>query len=375
MTGTAEPGRVGDRDGHARHEDACAAALVELAGMTPVRLARILDGMGPSVAWAALAAGTHPADRARRFRGEAAGTAPEAVAERYRAAGVAVLLPGRLGYPGALEGDPGAPAVLGALGHPGVLDGRPAVAVVGTRSATPYGARVAADLGHDLAAAGAVVVSGLARGIDGAAHRGALRAAAAPPVAVAGTGLTCPYPERHRALWEAVAEAGAVLSEAPLAAPPRPGGFPARNRIIAALADVVVVVECHARGGSLHTVEAAARRAIPVLAVPGSVHSRASDGANALLVDGCAPVRDAADVLAAVALARAARGRPAVGAAEREPNRVGDRAAGRAAVPGGPGTAPSDRLERAVLDAVKAQLDPDRILNPGALGLGVDGRA
>jgi len=285
---------------------ACAAALVQLRGMTPVRLARLLDGFRPGMAWPALAAGTHPADRGQRFTAEARRVDPSLVACRYQAAGVDVLVPGRPGYPSALVGDPGAPAVLGVDGDPSVLETRPAVAVVGTRSATRYGVRVASDLGRGLAGAGVVVVSGLALGIDAAAHAGALAAGpdAAPPVAVVGTGLDVVYPRENRLLWERVASVGAVFSEAALGTPPEPRVFPARNRIIAALSDVVVVVECHGRGGSLHTVDAAARRSIPVCAVPGGVHSPASVGTNGLIVDGCTPVRDVDDVLTAVSLAR-----------------------------------------------------------------------
>ena len=113
------------------------------------------------------------------------------------------------------------------------------------------------------------------------------------------------YPPSNRDLWTQVAARGAVLSESALGTKPHPGVFPARNRIIAALSDVVVVVESHRSGGSLYTADAAARRSIPVCAVPGSVRSRASDGTNALLVDGCTPVRDVTDVLVAVSLARA----------------------------------------------------------------------
>jgi len=142
-------------------------------------------------------------------------------------------------------------------------------------------------------------------------------------------------------LWERVAASGAVLSEAPLGTEPRPRVFPARNRVIAALCDVVVVVESHRSGGSLYTAEAAARRSIPVCAVPGSVYSRASAGSNELLVDGCTPVRDAADVLAAVALAR--QGRGMVGPTEVP------RASGRG---GGFRPEPTDRVQRSVWEAV-----------------------
>ena len=215
------------------------------------------------------------------------------------------------------------------------------MAVVGTRSATPYGVSVAAEFGRGLAGAGVVVVSGLALGIDAAAHAGALDAGpgAVPPVAVVGTGLDVVYPRGNRTLWGQVAARGAVLSEAPLGTPALPRVFPARNRIIAALADVVVVVECHGRGGSFHTVEAAARRSVPVCAVPGSVRSPASRGTNGLLVDGCAPVRDLDDVLTALALARGGR---RIGSADR---------------PGG-GRTPDrrldglDRVERAVWESV-----------------------
>ncbi len=325
-------------------EQACAASLVGLAGMTPVRLARLLDGLSPAVAWSALRAGTHPSDPDRRFRRAARATDPAQVAQSHAAAGTAVLLPDRPGYPAALAGDPGAPAVLFALGAPTRLEGRPSVAVVGTRSATPYGRRVASELGADLAAAGVIVVSGLARGIDAAAHAGALSTGAnsAPPVAVVGTGLDRPYPPETVALWDQVAAAGAIFSEAALGTPPLPRVFPARNRIIAALADVVVVVECHRVGGSLYTAEAAARRSIPVCAVPGSVHSPASAGTNGLLADGCAPVRDATDVLAAVSLVRAARGMAS-------PVAAGGRS------PGSRSSDPSptlDRVQRAVLEAV-----------------------
>jgi DNA processing protein len=291
-----------------------AAALVGLPGMTPVRLDRILTGLDPVEAWTALTRGTHPEDPKRRFAAAARAGDPVGVGESYRRSGIQVLLPGDGRYPSVLVDDPGAPAVLFAHGDPSVLGDRRRVSIVGTRSATPYGRQVAADLGRDLASAGVVVVSGLARGIDGAAHAGALGAVdgeGAPPVAVVGTGLDVVYPTSNAKLWEQVVARGVVFSESPLGTRPRPKVFPARNRIIAALSDVVVVVESHHGGGSLYTVDAAARRGIPVAAVPGSVRSRASDGTNGLLVDGCIPVRDATDVLVAVSLARSGRPAPA----------------------------------------------------------------
>ena len=298
---------LGSAEASPRSTEAYAAGLSGLPRMTPARLARLLDGFEPSTAWHALAAGVHPADPERRFEAAVRRTELEEVFDAYRRMDVSVLVRDTRGYPARLVGDRGQPAVLFARGDPARLEGRPSVAVVGTRSATHYGREVAAELGRELSAAGVTVVSGLARGIDGAAHTGVVRlpAGGGPPAAVVGTGLDVVYPPQHAELWGAVAAHGAVFSESALGTPPRPGVFPARNRIIAALSDVVVVVECHHKGGSLYTADAAARRGIPVGTVPGSVRSPASAGCNALLADGCFPVRDATDVLAAIELARA----------------------------------------------------------------------
>jgi DNA processing protein len=296
--GGAPTGALGDSACHA-------AALAGLAGMTPVRLAKLLRDREPQEAWDSVRSGRHAADPHRKFMASSSRTDVAEVGRHYVSSGVQVLLPDRPGYPSMLVDDPGAPAVLFALGDPGVLEGRARVAIVGTRSATHYGRQVASELAQELSSSGVVVVSGLALGIDGAAHAGALRRGhdEAPPVAVVGTGLDVVYPNSNKALWELVASRGCVFSESPLGTRPHPGVFPARNRIIAALSNVVVVVESHYGGGSLYTAEAAARRSIPVCAVPGSVRSRASDGTNALLVDGCIPVRDATDVLVAISLA------------------------------------------------------------------------
>jgi DNA processing protein len=209
--------------------------------------------------------------------------------------------------------------VLFSVGEVAALDG-PRVAIIGSRRCTRYGRDVAFDLARDLARLGVRIVSGLALGIDGAAHLGVLAAGdgAAPPVAVVGSGLDVVYPRAHARLWQQVAEAGVVLSEAPLGARPEPWRFPARNRILAALADVVVVVESRAKGGSFHTVQAADQRSVPVMAVPGPVRSPASCYTNELLVTGSPPARDADDVL--VALDLLGRG-PARG--RRSPDRPG----------------------------------------------------
>ncbi|MDQ3680619.1 MAG: DNA-protecting protein DprA [Actinomycetota bacterium] len=273
------------------------AALAGLAYMSWDRLTALLSHTSPEQAWARVCDGGAGPAWARA----AAATSVEAVAEAHVQAGVRVSCRGEPGYPAMLTDDHEAPPVLFSIGRLEAL-ARPRVGMVGTRRATGYGRDVARELGRDLAEAGVTVVSGLAAGIDGASHQGALDGASAPPVAVVGSGLDVTYPRRHAALWRQVGEAGAVLSEAPLGARPEAWRFPARNRLIAALSQVLVVVESHRSGGSFHTVRAAAERAVPVMAVPGPVRSPASAGTNRLLGEGCAPACDAADVLVALSL-------------------------------------------------------------------------
>ena len=280
--------------------------LTGLPGMGPSRLRALLaDGTAEEV-WGGIASGSLATDPrwaglapawTRAARDVDLGAAWSAHLE----AGVGVVPRDDPSLPSALAADPEPPAVLFHRGALAALD-RPRVAVIGTRRCTHAGRSVARQLGRDLAGAGVCVVSGLALGIDGAAHVGALEAAGAAPVAVVGTGLDVVYPRQHGDLWAAVASAGAILSEYPLGTRPERWRFPARNRIIAALADVVVVVESHAAGGSMHTVDAAIERDRTVMAVPGPVRSPASSGTNALLAAGCAPARDAEDVLVALGL-------------------------------------------------------------------------
>ncbi len=222
--------------------------------------------------------------------------------DAHRSAGIMLLGPDDPLWP--FTDDPEPPVLLFGLGCPDALAVPHRVAVVGTRRCTSVGRNVAARLGEDLAAAGVCVVSGLALGIDGAAHRGALEAAhpSCRPVAVVGAGLDRIYPPGNRALWAALADDGLILSEAPLGAPPERWRFPARNRLLAGLSSAVVVVESHERGGALLTADEAAERGVVVLAVPGSVRSAASVGSNGLLFDGCPPVRDVDDILAALGL-------------------------------------------------------------------------
>lgn len=204
-------------------------------------------------------------------------------------------------YPDSLRDAPDAPWALIGRGSPRLLDGLEpfeAVTVVGARRATSYGREVARELARELAAAGMVVVSGLAFGIDGCAHRGALDAGRT--IAVLGCGPDVPYPASHRTLWRRICETGLVLSELPPGATPWRWTFPARNRIMAALAGMTVVVEAATRSGSLITTDLAADLGRDLGAVPGPVTSRASAGPNSLLAGGACVVRDAQDVLDAM---------------------------------------------------------------------------
>lgn len=191
------------------------------------------------------------------------------------------------------------PALLHSTAPPAALAelcGRPAAAVVGTRRASGYGLEVATALGRGLAAAGVTVVSGLALGVDAAAHRGALEAGG-PTIAVLGCGADVPYPRTNRALYARIRATGAVVAELPPGARPARWTFPARNRIMAGIAGVTVVVEAAERSGSLITVGFAQDLGREVCAVPGRVTSRIAAGANQLLLEGAHPIRGAADVL------------------------------------------------------------------------------
>jgi DNA processing protein len=272
-------------------EEAYATALASDPDIGPATLRELLAVDPPSEAW----------------RRTTTGSVNDVVARWAELArlGIAVLLQEHSDYPPRLAGDARAPAVLFYRGDAAALREAPTVAVVGTRAPTRYGIGVAAQLGADLAAAGVSVVSGLALGIDGAAHEGACTTGA-PPIGVVAGGLDDPYPRRHARLWERVAKRGAVVSSSPPGVRTEKWRFPVRNRLLAALSDVVVVVESRHHGGSRHTVDAALARGVPVGAVPGSIRSATSEGTNALLADGAFPVCSAGDVLVALSLAGAA---------------------------------------------------------------------
>jgi DNA processing protein len=190
-----------------------------------------------------------------------------------------------------------------------VADDRPTVAIVGARACSPYGTSVAHGLARELAAAGVVIVSGLARGIDAAAHRGALEGGRT--IAVLGCGVDRDYPRAHASLAAQIAERGFIVSEYPPGVEPAPWRFPARNRIVAGLADVTIVVEARERSGALITADLALDEGREVLAVPGEITSHLSKGTNHLLRLGASPVTCVGDVLRVLGLEAAAPARPA----------------------------------------------------------------
>lgn len=303
--------------------DACALGLASLPGIGPATLAGLLRSASPQELWELVLAGRvqrpepqgqlalggmgRRGNPQRRSWSDAARLL--SLDERWRAArlaGVGVSWLGAADYPALLAADPEPPGVIFWKGNLDVLD-RPSVAIVGTRRATHEGIRAAGEIAEGLADAGVIVVSGIALGIDGAAHRGALRSPGpigldCVTAGVAASGVDVPYPARHRYLWDEIVARGVVISESPPGHPAQAWRFPSRNRVIAALAQFVVVVESRETGGSMHTVEAAMKRGIDVGTVPGPVHSPAAAGTNRLLFEGAFPVRSAEDVLGYLSL-------------------------------------------------------------------------
>jgi len=288
-------------------------ALAALAGFDLVTVARLrvlLAHHDPLEAFA-VAAGRcrpHPAvepmmngDLRRAWARSAERRDPQQWATRCDLVGVGAVTQSDDEYPTSLRNDPQPPAVLFHRGDWAALDAR-RVGIVGTRNATGPGCDFATTLGRQLAEQGISVVSGLAKGIDGAAHRGALVADPRRTVGVVANGLDSPYPRLHRELWHAVGSSGLLLSEWPPGTEPEKFRFPLRNRIIAALSELVVVVESRERGGSLTTAREALERGVDVMAVPGSVNNRAAAGTNQLIRDGATPVTDVSDILLALGL-------------------------------------------------------------------------
>jgi DNA processing protein len=301
-------------------ERVAAAVLVGLPSMTPARL-RALFAEWPDPRDALLAIGAHEPDVVTVLRAQVrtrshtdfvalvrrwSSSRPcDAVARLLASRGTQVHLASDDDFP--IEPTvPKRPEVLLVEGaHCDALRG-PRVAIVGTRAATPHGLRDARELGRFLAQAGCAVVSGMAIGIDGAAHLGALDVDG-PAVGVVATGLDVVYPRRHRLLFERVRRHGCLVSESGFGTKPDASRFPVRNRIIAGLADVVVVVEATVKGGTRITAERALEYDRPVLAMPGSRRNAAAAGCNALLADGAHPLLDPSDVLVALGMTPGSR--------------------------------------------------------------------
>lgn len=270
------------------------ARLARTEGVGPVAFRRLLDRFGsPGAAIDALPGLARAGGRA------APPVIPaqrdvEKELESLRRMGGRLLVLGQPDYPELLALLEDAPPLLSILGDPAALDAR-AVALVGGRNASANGQKMAETLATELAGAGLVVVSGLARGIDAAAHRGAL--SCGKTVAAVAGGLDVPYPPENRALQEAIAKGGAVVTETRLGTEPQARHFPRRNRIIAGLSLGVVVVEAAPRSGSLITARIAQDAGRELFAVPGSPLDPRARGSNDLIRQGAHLVEGAADVL------------------------------------------------------------------------------
>ena len=199
-------------------------------------------------------------------------------------------------YPDRLRNIYDPPVLLYGRGRMPLFDEEAAVSVVGTRTCTPYGISAAEELGYQLAKEGAVVVSGLAKGIDGASHRGALRAGGFT-AAVLGGGVDVVYPAENRRLYEDIAATGVLLSEYPPGTEPVGSHFPVRNRILSGLSLAVLVVEAPERSGALITANTALEQGRDVFAVPGPIDASASRGCNRLIADGAGLVSESWDIL------------------------------------------------------------------------------
>lgn len=222
--------------------------------------------------------------------------AAQKILEDCRRLGLRILTFQDAEYPNRLRNIYDPPFLLYVRGHLPQVDEEPVITVVGTRTCTPYGETCGEKLGYGLARCGAVVASGLARGVDAAATRGALRGGGVP-IGVVGGGLDVVYPPEHRYLYEDVAAAGALLSEYPPGTEPDKTHFPVRNRIMSGLAVAVVVVEAPLRSGALITANTALEQGRDLFAVPGPIDAPASAGCNRLIRDGASIVTEARDVL------------------------------------------------------------------------------
>ena len=277
-------------------------ALNQMAGLGPVGVRRLIVALGsPQAIWTASeedlssvqGIGEKTAQAILRDRDVAE---PEQEETRALAQGIRLITPLDAEYPSGLSSIHNPPLVLYVKGSLRVEDAR-ALAVVGSRSASPYGLSTADRLSYQAAQCGLTVVSGLARGIDTAAHRGALKAGGRT-IAVLGSALDCLYPLENEVLAEEIARSGAVMSEYPLGRVADRQTFPYRNRIVSGLSLGTLVVESEQKGGSMHTADAAMEQGRSVLAVPGRVDLPGARGPHFLLKNGARLVESIEDVLA-----------------------------------------------------------------------------
>jgi len=277
------------------HPDLGRRLQLAFAGLHPDTIGGLLAAHGASGALRRIVSHRNGNERSRR----AAAVSAEDRLEQLATMGFAVVFRGRPGYPTGLGELPDTPDVLFVKGR---LPEHPAIAVVGTRRCTPYGRNLATAYGRAVAEAGWVLVSGLARGIDGAAHHGTVTGGGVG-TAVLGCGLDVAYPREHARLRDELLElGGAIISEYPPGTPPEAWRFPPRNRIISGLSRAVVVVEAAVKGGALITANAALDQGISVFATPGDIGRVASAGCNLLIRDGAHPVLDPADLIAELEL-------------------------------------------------------------------------
>jgi DNA processing protein len=342
--------------------------LASLPALTPRRLRSLASEVGGARSCLAAVRRGHPLV-APADRELAARLQPAHMLRRLGEVRARMAVPGQEDYPAGVLDLPDPPVALFVRGSSLAALGA-GVAVVGARSCSPLGLEVAERFGRGLAAAGMCVLSGGARGIDSAAHRGALAAGGAT-VAVLGSGIDVWYPTRNSGLLDTIAEQGAVVSEYPPGVPAQPFRFPARNRIVAAMAEAVLVVEGAAGSGSLITADHALDLGRPVFAVPGPVTSALSEAPLALIRDGAGMVRGVEDLLEDIG-----RLDPLAGPAAAGQRPVGDESVGAVA----PGETRSERdasrerglpagvsdLERRILETLSGPTLPEVV----AAGLG-----
>ncbi|TCM22374.1 DNA protecting protein DprA [Novosphingobium sp. PhB165] len=283
----------GDSKGALSQDEAFARIrLLRSPNVGPVTYRQLLARCGS--AEAAIKALPELAGRAGRRYQPAPEGLVEAEVARIRKAGASYLFHDSPDYPGLLAQSEGAPPILTLRGDPALL-GRPCVAVVGARNASAGAVRLARGFAQGLAEAGFTVVSGLARGIDGAAHQGALAGGAT--IGVIASGIDIAYPPEHAELQERVAKEGLLIAEQPPGTEPLARHFPTRNRIISGLAAGTLVVEAAPKSGSLITARLAGEMGREVMAVPGSPLDPRSQGCNQLIRDGAVLVQSVADVI------------------------------------------------------------------------------